>query len=153
VILTTLLVSLKILKKSSPHCGIFRGEFLELLWVLIVSEGFSVFPGISFEGRLERGFGSCYFCLSLVWPVGAGRGIWYPLYQNRLSMENHSHSGQCPFRETTYIQRVLRRQESLIADNRTSIFSVTGRLHSQEEIRNNEYAFTSWKLAQSKEAN
>lgn len=56
-------------------------------------------------------------------------------------MEDHWHFGRCPLCETTDIHQILRRQESLIADNMTLIFSRTRRFHSLEVCRSDEYAF------------
>jgi hypothetical protein len=54
---------------------------------------------------------------------------------------DHGHSRRCPLCENTDIQRVLRRQEDYITNNRNSIFSITGSMHSQEEVKNFESAF------------
>jgi hypothetical protein len=47
------------------------------------------------------------------------------------SKMEHGHAGRCPLCETTEIHIFLRRQEDYITDNRNSIFSLTGRVHSQ----------------------
>jgi hypothetical protein len=75
----------------------------------------------------------------IVESVGSGRGNLQVLC-SAFRMD-HLHSGRCPLCETTNIHKVLRRQEDLITDNRNLIFSMTSRMHSQEETRNNEYAF------------
>jgi hypothetical protein len=62
-------------------------------------------------------------------------------------------SGRCPLCETIEIHRVLRRQEDYITNNRNSIFSITSRMHSQEEARNYEVTFILKTLHKSKETN
>jgi hypothetical protein len=60
---------------------------------------------------------------------------------------DHGNFRRCPLCETTEIHRVLRRQEDYITDNRNSIFSITGRMHSQEEAINFEVTFIMETLA------
>lgn len=47
----------------------------------------------------------------------------------------HGHFGRCPLCETTEIHKVLRSQETYNTDNRNSIFSLTDRMHSQEDCQ------------------
>jgi hypothetical protein len=53
----------------------------------------------------------------------------------------HGHSGRCPLCETTENHRVLRRQEDYITDNINSMFSLIGRMHSLEEVRDSKVIF------------
>jgi hypothetical protein len=61
--------------------------------------------------------------------VGRGK-VFFQVLCSVISMD-HGHPGRCPLCETTNIHRALRRQEDYITDNRNSIFSITGRMHSQ----------------------
>jgi hypothetical protein len=53
---------------------------------------------------------------------------------------DHLHYGRCHYVKPL-IYGVLRRQEYLITYNRNSNFSITSKMHSHEETKNNKYAF------------
>jgi hypothetical protein len=54
---------------------------------------------------------------------------------------DHLHLGDAHCVKPLIFTEFMRRQEDFITDNRNLIFSIIGRMHSQEENRNNEYAF------------
>jgi hypothetical protein len=66
--------------------------------------------------------------------MGSGRGISQVLC-SAFRMD-HLHFGRCPLCETINIHKALRRPQDFIIDNKPWIFSITGRMHSQEEQRN-----------------
>jgi hypothetical protein len=56
------------------------------------------------------------------------RGILDSFHWSLDGMASHNHPGRCPLCEITDIRHVVQRQEALIADNMTSIFTATWKI-------------------------
>jgi hypothetical protein len=52
-------------------------------------------------------------------------------------MVSHHHPSQCPLCEFFDIYHFVRHQEAFIGNNMTSIFTIIGKIHSQDENNNN----------------